>query len=335
MTRLWLVFSLLSLALMLSGGGPAAGRAGAKASYKLRIATLAPDRSPLGREYAKLNRGLLERTKGRVKVHLYSGGAAGDEKTMVRKMQVGQLDGALLTAVGLGALVPQVLVLQAPGLITSYGELDRVREALSPELEALFDKAGYRLIAWGDTGRIRVFSKHRIVRPADLQKVRPWVWRDSPTMKAFVKVLGANGVALAVPEVYPALQTDMIDTVIASSVAVVAFQWHSSLKSMGKQASGIIVGAFVVRKDRLEALPKDAQNYILENAQATESGFRRIGRRLDDDASRALAKRLKVVDMESYQRAWDAAATRARETLAGRLYSKALMDRVQEIVEAP
>lgn len=327
--------SPLLLGLFLLTGDVMVRPASAGPAFKLRIATLAPERSPLGREYQKLNRGLKERTDGQVRVQLYSGGTAGDEKTVVRKMRVGQLDGALLTAVGLGALVRQVLVLQAPGLITSYGELDRVRETLEPELEALFDKAGYKLIAWGDTGRIRIFSKKRVLRPSDLQNVRPWVWRDSVTMKEFVRATGANGVALSVPEVYPGLQTDMIDTVISSSVAVIAFQWHSRLKTMSKQGNGVIVGAFVIRKDRLEALPQAGQDYILETARATESGFRRIGRKLDNDASVALAKRLEVVDLDDYQRAWDAAARRARESLAGRLYSKALLDRVQKIVETP
>ncbi len=61
----------------------------------------------------------------------------------------------------------------------------------------------------------------------------------------------------------------------------------------------------------------------------------RIGRKLDDDASRALAKRLEVVDMTPFRGAWEATARRARDSLVGRLYSKQLLDRVQAIVEEP
>lgn len=310
-------------------------QAEAKPRTFLRIATLAPARSPMGREYTKLDRDLRKNTNDEVGIRMYSGGVAGDEKTVVRKIRAGQLDGAMLTAVGLGAVVRKVLVLQAPGLITSYGELDRVRKELGPELEKLFDDAGYTLVAWGDAGRIRVFSTQEVLRPADLRKVRPWVWRDSPTMKAFVRAAGGNGVALGMPEVYSGLQTGMIDTVISSAIGVVAFQWHTKLKMMSKQASGVVVGAFILRKDKLEALSEEAQKYILESARSSESQFRRAGRKLDEDAARALEKRLKVVDMEPYQRSWDATATRAREDLAGRLYPKSLLERVQAIVEAP
>ncbi len=316
--------TLLVLAMLVSGDVwiPSAG---AEPAHVLRIATLAPASSPTGREYQTFRRELAELTDGQVSVRMYAGGIAGDERTVVRKIRAGQLDGALLTTAGLGAVVRQVLVLESPGLITSYSELDRVRQTLRSELSRLFDEAGYELIAWGDAGRVRLFSKHRIERP----------WRDSYTMKAFIEAAGANGVVLGIPEVYPGLQTNMIDTVISSSIGVLGFQWHGSLKTMSSPASGVVVGAFIIKKDRLDAVPEAAQRYIRDTANDTEAKFMRIGRKLDDDASRALAKRLEVVDMTPFRGAWEATARRARDSLVGRLYSKQLLDRVQAIVEEP
>ena len=171
---------------------PAQAEADVAPTHQLRLATLAPRQSGLGKAFQELKKELRARTDGQVELKMYPGGVAGDEMTVVRKMRVGQMDGALLTSTGLGALVPQVLVLQAPGLITSYPELDEVRERLAPDLEALFDKAGYALISWGDSGRIRIFSKHKVQHPDDLKNVRPWVWRGSPTMRAFIEAAGAN-----------------------------------------------------------------------------------------------------------------------------------------------
>ena len=314
-----------------SGSGVASAEDAKEPTHQLRIATLAPRRSPLGKSYQKFRKEMRERTNGDVTVKMYYGGVAGDEISVVRKMCVGQLDGALLTATGLGALVPQVLVLQAPGVITSYPALDKVCAELKDEFAALFDKAGYELIVWGDSGRIRIFSKYKIKSPSDLKKVRPWAWRDSATMKAFIKATGANGVLLGVPEVYPALQTGMVDTVIASSIAVLAFQWHSRLKTMAKQSSGIIVGAFVIKKDRLASLPKAARDYIRESTQARQETFRKEGRDLDEKATEILAKRLEGVGMILHQRSWEKAQVAARNSLAGRLYSRSLLKRVQQI----
>jgi TRAP-type C4-dicarboxylate transport system substrate-binding protein len=247
---------------------------------------------------------------------MYHGGVAGDEETVVRKMRVGQLDGALLTSTGLGALVPQVLVLQAPGLITSYPALDDVRKELGPQLEKLFVKAGYALISWGDSGQVRIFSKHRVQHPDDLRQVRPWVWRGSPTMRAFIEAAGANGVTMGLPEVFSALQTGMVDTVIASSIGVLGFQWHTRLATMTKPGGGIVVGAYVIRQDRLDALPKAARDHIINSAREHAEEFREGGRKLDDEASAALAKRLKSVNLWRNQHAWEAVQRTARN-LAG------------------
>jgi len=335
MREVVLFVALCVLGLLISGdsvGGKASAEASPQAVHQLRIATLAPRQSELGKAFQQLRKDLKERTDGQVDVKMYDGGVAGDEMTVVRKMRVGQMDGALLTSTGLGALVPQVLVLQAPGLITSYPELDDVREQLASDFEELFDKAGYALISWGDSGQIRIFSQYKIQHPDDLKNVRPWVWRGSPTMKAFIEAAGANGVSMGLPEVYSALQTGMVDTVIASSIGVLAFQWHTRLKTMTKPGGGIVVGAYVIKKDRLALLPKEAQDYIRKSAADHAAEFREGGRRLDEEATKALEKRLKTVNLWRNQRAWQAVQRAARESLTGRLYSRSLLVRVQEIV---
>ena len=326
---------VLLLGLLVSGD-PFSRTANADASpeptHQLRLATLAPRGSGLGKAFEELRKELREKTNGQVELKMYYGGVAGDEETVVRKMRVGQMDGALLTSTGLGALVPQVLVLQAPGLITSYPALDDVRKELASEFDMMFAKAGYKLISWGDSGQIRIFSKHKIQHPDDLRNVRPWVWRGSPTMRAFIDAAGANGVTMGLPEVFSGLQTGMVDTVIASSIGVLAFQWHTRLKTMTKPPGGIVVGAYVIKKDRLALLPKEAQDYIRQGAIDNAAAFREGGRKLDEEASEALAGRLKSVNLWRNQHAWQAVQREARASLAGRLYSKSLLIRVQEIV---
>jgi TRAP-type C4-dicarboxylate transport system substrate-binding protein len=322
---------LFVLGLLISGDS-FTNQARAEATHQLRIATLAPRQSPLGDIYQTFKIGMKKATDGQVHVKMYYGGVAGDEISVVRKMRVGQLDGALITSTGLSALVRQVLVLEAPGLIRSYPELDAVREDLAPQLEALFDKAGYKLVAWGDAGKTRIFSTSKIFGPSDLRKVRPWVWRDSATMRAFIKAAGANGVLLNLPEVYSALQTGIIDTVIASSVGVLAFQWHTKLKTMAKQAGGIVTGAFVIRKDHLATLPQEARDYLEEVSGETEDRLRVEGRKIDDEAAQTLSERLKVINLFRAQRQWEEVQFTARESLVGRMYSRSLLTRVQEIL---
>ena len=325
------IFLLFVLGVLISGDS-FTSRAGAEETHQIRIATLAPRQSSLGDIYQTFKIGMKKATNGQVNVKMYYGGIAGDEITVVRKMRVGQLDGALITSTGLSALVRQVLVMEAPGLIRSYPELDAVREDLASQFEAMFDKAGYKLVAWGDAGKTRIFSTSKIFSPSDLRNVRPWVWKDSATMRAFIKATGANGVLLNLPEVYSGLQTGIIDTIIASSVGVLAFQWHTKLKTMAKQAGGIVTGAFIIRNDHLATLPQEARDYLDEVSGETEERLRVEGRKIDDEAAVILSKKLKVINLFRAQRQWEEVQFTARESLVGRMYSRALLSRVQEIL---
>ena len=135
------LFVLLVVGLLISGDSFTAP-ARAEAAYQLRIATLAPRQSPLGEEYSKLKTGMRDATDGQVNMKMYFGGVAGDEITVVRKMRVGQLDGALITSTGLSALVRQVLVLEAPGLMHGAGSALFLRDGRLHYLE-IYARGGF------------------------------------------------------------------------------------------------------------------------------------------------------------------------------------------------
>ena len=194
------------------------GLASAEPAAEIRIATLAPSGSSWMKVFNAWNRSVQKLSDGSLKLRFYAGGSQGDERDFVRKMRAGQVDGASITTLGLSQLVRPVLVLTVPGVFTEYAELDKVRDELSGQFNAMFEKEGYAVLAWGDVGKTRLFSTQRIERPSDIKKMRPWAWKDDVIFTEFLKVVGANPVRLGMPEVYPGLQTRMIDTVPALSL---------------------------------------------------------------------------------------------------------------------
>lgn len=311
---------------------PGTQAAQAEPSTVLRIATLAPRGTPLAKAFEMWDRMLRKESDGKVGVRVYAGGAAGDEKVMVRKMRAGQLDGAAVTVTGLGLIAPPALVLAAPGVILDYEEIDLVRREMADEFDRMFEEQGYLLLGWGDAGRTRLFSQKRIAKPADLRSARPWVWTDNPVMVAFMRTVGANGVRLGVPEVYPGLQTGMVDTVTASALTAVGLQWFTRLKYMSSQSSGVIVGALVLRKDKFEGLPENVQALIRKTAQAGDRELRKV-RAMDERAEKALIKRgMKVVDVTDHEKAWEKAFRKTTMGLAGRIYRRDLLERVMSHV---
>jgi TRAP-type C4-dicarboxylate transport system substrate-binding protein len=305
--------------------------AAAEQAHVLRIATLAPSGSSWMKVFNAWNLTIKNETNDTLKLRFYPGGSQGDERDFVRKMRAGQMDGASITTTGLGQLVRQVLVLSVPGVFDEYDELDRVREALSDRFAGMFDQEGYTLLGWGDVGKTRLFSMERVERPADIKKLRPWAWKDDLIFTEFLKVVGANPVRLGVPEVYPALQTRMVDTLPASALAAVSLQWYTRLKFVSKRNSGIIVGATLVRKDKFEALTDEQKKVLVETSARAHAALNRSIRRDDDKSYQAVLKRgLAEVDTTEHQAEWEEVGREVRQRLTGRVYPKSLLDAVIE-----
>ena len=301
----------------------------AEPAVELRLATLAPSGSSWMKVFNAWNLTVKEQTDNTLELRFYDGGSQGDERDFVRKMRAGQMDGAALTTTGLGMLVRQVLVLSVPGVIEEYEQLDSVRAELGGRFEKMFETEGYTLLGWGDVGKTRLFSMEKIDRPSDIKKLRPWVWKDDLIFAEFLKVVGANPVRLGVPEVYPALQTRMVDTLPASALAAVSLQWYTRLKYLSKRNSGIIVGATIIRTDKFEALTEDQQNVLASTGIRAHKALNRSIRRDDDKSYATVLKRgLTAVDTSEHQAEWEEAGRQVRERLTGRVYPKSLLDAV-------
>ena len=213
-----------------------------------RIATLAPEGSRWMKQLRAGADKIEKATNGRVTAKYYAGGTQGDEKDVVRKMGLGQLDGAALTSVGLGLIVPSIRVLQLPGLYANVGEVDYVRKKMWPYFQKKFRKQGYELLAPGDVGWIYMFATKSVKSEAALKRLKIWRWGDDPMSAEVFKELGLNGVPLGVPEVNAAFATGRVDAAFGSPLAAIALQWHTSVKYMSSIPIGYGVGGMVLRK---------------------------------------------------------------------------------------
>jgi TRAP-type transport system periplasmic protein len=305
----------------------------AKAGNVLRIATLVPRDTDMSRGFARIDKGLRAATQDAWGVQLYASGIAGDEKDVLRKMSVGQMDGAIITETGLSQIVRDVTVLQAPGVINNYEELDRVQRAMNTEWEGLFDKQGFKLIAWGDAGQYRTFSKTPVTKPSDIKAMRPWLWPDSYVIKEWYRAIGATGVPLDVPEVYGALQTNMVDFVFATALTLVGLQWHSKLKYASEQTAGVLVGAMIMNKKKWESIPADVRDTLYKQIKENYEGGTGATRAEDKKALEKLQQRGYVLQKFSPagQQEYIKLSQTVRDHLTGRVFSKDLLDRVTKI----
>lgn len=322
------VLGALALAL------PASSKTvGAAETQFLRIATLAPRDSDLAKGFMKLDQGMKKATNNAWGVRLYPSGVAGDESDVLRKMKIGQMDASIITGVGLSQIVRESTLLTTPGLMHNYKAWDAVRTALTPEYNAAFDKAGYKLLAWGETGQLRWFAKAPITGPASVKGMRPWVWSASHAMKETLLAVGANGVPLGVPEVYGALQTGMVDMVTTTCVALISLQWHSNLKYMTKDSSGVLPGAMLMSGDKWKNLPEDVKKIVLDEVNRNTDSDREDIRKADDRSYQALLKRGYTANewVGADKTAGEAMYETVQKRLIGRMYTAEQLARVKQI----
>ena len=221
----------------------------------LKIGTLAPDGSAWAKAFREINKELEQKTNKQVSVRLFPGGVLGDEEDMIRKMKVGQIQGALLTGGGLGLIFKDIKCLGIPFLFQNYQEVDAVLARMDGLFQQGLSDNGFKSLGWAEQGFIYLFSKEPVRNAADLRKSKVWIWEDTPLGKAVFKELGVNPIPLPISDVLMALQTGMVETVYISPLAAISMQWFTKVSFMTNQPLAYSAGAVVVKKADFEKIP--------------------------------------------------------------------------------
>ena len=328
LSRRALVALLLALCLAVV---PGAAKVAAGNQQVLKLALIIPRTPVLALEEKKYNERLAELTDNQVQVRVYWGGAAGDEQDVVGKMRSGLIDGSPLGLDVLSQFVRECLVLQTPDLFHNYEQVDSVRSALTPAFSEEAYKNGYKALIWGDIGRLRLFSKKPLERIGDLKTVRPWLYPASTMLHELYKQIGATGVPLGPAEVYGGMQVGSIDAYWATSVLAAALQWHRTSNFVSTVDLGFIQGAVVVRRAAWDALPAAGKKGMTDMLAERTAGAQQRIRDEDEKVSKRLVQRGYKAVRAGDPAEWSAAGKELRRQLVGRSYTRALVERTEQI----
>jgi TRAP-type C4-dicarboxylate transport system substrate-binding protein len=311
------------------------GRAGAQAMVK--FATLAPDGSTWMKAMRQFTDEATAKTAGRVKFKIYAGGVSGDEKDVVRKIRLGQLQAGGFTGVGIGEIAPEARLLDTPFLFKNAKEIDHVYKAFDADFRRIFESRGYVLLGWAEVGNVNIFSNVPVTRPEDLRNVKMWIWEGDPIAEATFAALKIKPIPLSITDVMTSLQTGMINGVYGSPLSVIALQWFARMKYVFALPLTNASGAVVISKKAFDALSKEDQKTMLELG---EKHFRALTlqSRKENEQSVGILKAKNLVFTEPATQAvvteLEKAGNDARQALVGKLYSKELLDRVEASLRA-
>ncbi len=295
----------------------------------LKFGTVAPPASPWGKVFKVWARATAERSHGAVRIQFFWNATQGDEAAMVAKMRTGQLDGAAVTAIGLGQVYKQCLVFQLPGLFPSWAKLDEARQALQPTMDAGFEKAGFKIVGWGDIGTGRFMSGGYPVRsPADVKHRKTFFIPGDPVDPVFYSVLGdITPQAMSETEVLSALTAGQVNVINVPPLVAEQLQWAARLDHIDTLPTHFEIGALFMSLGRMRSLPPDAQSAVMDTGRVAARALTTSIRREDDAAFARRRQRMTAYTPNAAEVAqWNKLFADTRARLRGTTFSPAVYD---------
>jgi len=273
---------------------------------------------------------------GRVEVTIYPG-TQGGEPAIVRRMGIQQLQGAMLTAGGMGQIDKAATALQLiPMAFQTWAEVDHVRDTMRPRLETAFNQKGYQVLFWGDAGWVRWFTKKPVLHPADLKPMKIFAAAGEQEAVEILKD-SYQPVALEPDKIFTALSTGLIEGVSLPAFLANFTQVATLAKHMLDLRYAPVTGAMVVARKAWDRIPEDLRGKLQTVADEVGAEVRKSSRAEDDAAIVAMKEKqgLQVaVATPEVVKEWREVIEVAYPRLRGRIVPEALFDEVIALLKA-
>jgi TRAP-type C4-dicarboxylate transport system substrate-binding protein len=329
----WLRYLLgCGLLLLISASAPPPALAG---PTKIKAAVVTPEGSTWVKVLKEMAADIKSRTAGDVDFIIYAGGVSGDEVDVLRKMRVNRIQAAGFSGVGLGVVLPEVRVLEAPLLFQNDKEIDTVREQMFDYFAQALLKKGFILLGFTEGGWVYLFSQKDLSKPATFKSAKMWVWKGDRVAETFLHNFGIRTTPLHIAEVNTGLERRMIDSFYSPAMAAVAFQWHARARYVLDFPMANSTAALVMTKRAFASLPPGHQTIIKTSARAH---CRKLVKLTRDDNRKALevmkAQGISFVTPTGDQlKTFQADARKTYHQSIPRLYSRTLFERIQAILD--
>jgi len=303
----------------------------------LRIGTLAPKNSLYHRQLLEIGEAWRQAQGGNAKYVVFPDGSQGGEAELARRMRIGQLQGALLSIVGLSEIEPSINALQSiPLLFKTWEEVDYVREKMRTSMEKKFLDKGFIVLAWGDAGWVRFFSKDALMRPDDFKKMKFFSFAGESEQQEIMKSLGFTPVPLETTDILPSIQTGMINVVPSTPYFALATQIYGKVPLMLEINWAPVVGALVVTQKAWDDMSPAGRQALRTAGEKAGVQIRNKARQEVEEAVEAMRKRGLVVNKPNPDqlREWQELADKLYPRIRGNLVPAETFDEVFQHVKA-
>ncbi|MBN1656657.1 MAG: TRAP transporter substrate-binding protein DctP [Deltaproteobacteria bacterium] len=224
----------------------------------IKIATTAPEGTPIEKQLLDLKSFITKETQGWVRVKIFTGGSLGDDKKLVERTLNGTIQVFAGTADCFCEKVPEVCVLQAPYLFSGEAHAARALEGpVSKQLASLLPDRGFVLSMLTEYGFRSWFTKQGpIRRPGDLKTLRLPVRHADKAQQELFRILEIAAVEMNVTEVRENLRRGTLDGFESTPVEAAASSWYRSVKHLTLSEHSYQPGIVVYSKKWFDGLPE-------------------------------------------------------------------------------
>ncbi len=280
------LFTSRTLALLALAGAvtllrPATAAAGDD-QITLKLATVAPSRTPWADLLKRYKNAVSKGTDGKVTVRVFLNGIKGDELSSVRQVYKGTLQGAGASTGAIAALVPELSCLELPFLFDGYDEADRILDgAARPLIEKLLEAKGFKLLMYSENGYRSFGTKNGFIHSvADLKAVKMRSQENKVHVDTY-RALGASPVTISVGEVTTSLSTNVVDGFDNTPLFTQAAGWNQEIEYYSVSRHIYQPALVIVNKAWFDGLSAEVQQALTGPAAELEKKGRKAVRALE------------------------------------------------------
>ena len=301
----------------------------------VKMATLAPEGTDWHGMLIEMGQEWKNATKGKVKLRIYPGGILGDERDMVRKMRIGQIHAAGMTAEGLSEIVSEFSGYFVPLVYQDTKDVQAVTNALLPELESKLESKGVKLLYLGQLTYAYWFSTRPIKTPSDLKKSKFFTWAGDFKWEKVYKNAGYNPIPLATTDILSGLQTGLINTIPMPPIYALAQQTFGIANHMLNMKWGVLMAGIVVDLKTWNRIPKKYHDELIQITHSIQNKYQNINSNAEKQAIDAMKEYgLVIHEINADEMGmWQSEVDRVSKYLRGNIIPENIYDNVIRLTD--
>lgn len=286
----------------------------------IKMASLAPQNSPWDEELQIMAQRWREASGGLVQLQIIPGAAGGEERDVIRKMRNRTFQAGTFSLAGLQNLTPSCVVLAIPLLAKDQDDLHRIRAALAPKIEEVFEDQGFVTLHWADLGWMRFFTPDPDASPDAVRSYTYVQWGDDSMSEVWREAGFKPGVTLNMADILMGLERGTVEAINTAPLVVGGYMWFEYLPYMIDIPWAPLSGATLIDKRVWESIPEDLRPELLRIARETGENVQTKLLQWEADVIRQMTEQanLTVITPEpSVMAEWEALFEKAWDMLRG------------------